>query len=156
LKAAAVVLIVSLVSSALPARAEDAIPPEPERGTEELVTGIVLTSALPAVGGVLLLGSLMSFCGLDDEEDDGGDDGDCRRRSDRLAGAGLILTAVGVGVGVPLIVSGAKQKKRWKEWNRQYGEGAKDRAERRRHPTYAAGLGFVDGRPAALLTVALP
>jgi hypothetical protein len=75
-------------------------PPLPRRGKRHsqamFVTGIVLTSASP-IG--LMIATLGMFCGLGETSTDCGD----------IAIGGLATTAILAGVGIPLIVIGAKR-----------------------------------------------
>ena len=67
-----------------------------------------------AVGGaMILLGSLnqAGYCEEDDE--------DCKKTEKQASGmttAGVILTGVSLGVGIPLIVSGKHKRNEWKKW----------------------------------------
>lgn len=86
--------------------------PEPKKGTGKIVGGIMAIVGGVAVGGlVALVGTGSSSCDDDDYEDD--DDG-CRYSP--LVGYGLLTAGAGVAVGVPLIVSGARDRKAWKTW----------------------------------------
>ncbi len=77
-------------------------------GRAKIASGIVLTSVLSAVGAIGLMTYGMGLCGSDSYDG-------CPK--DFLLGSTAAI-GVGLGLGIPLIVSGARDRKAWKSQNR--------------------------------------
>lgn len=94
-----------LISSA--ARAQEA---EPDHGTGTMVGGIVTTSVGSAVGGLLMFAGLFNdLC--DDSDESCGD-----HKGEQYMLGGAIVLGASLGIGIPMIVNGARQHKVWKTW----------------------------------------
>lgn len=79
---------------------------EPKRGTGKIVGGIMAISGGVALGGLMLL---MSATDCHDDEA-------CQNRQDNWFLYSLGAIGAGTAIGVPLIVSGARDRKAWKRW----------------------------------------
>lgn len=77
-------------------------------GRFKIASGIVLTSVLTTAGALAIMSYGMGLCG-DDTYDSCPDD---------YVLGGAAAMGVGLGLGIPLIVSGARDRKAWKSQNR--------------------------------------
>ena len=95
-----------------PLRPADVDDPEPPRGKDRLTEGIVLTAiGAGAAGYAVLYGLLACF------------DNCPRGETPMLVGAAI--AGLGLGFGIPMIPSGAREMRDWRRWNRRHnGETA--------------------------------
>ncbi len=88
-------------------------------GKPKIVGGILTASIGGGVSLLALFLTLFSYCGMGEEESVQ----DCRKdqRNQQYLGGRLLLASI--GVGVPMIIYGAKERKEWKHWNRENVRG---------------------------------
>ena len=77
-------------------------------GRLKIASGIVLTSVLTTVGALAIMSYGMGLCSDDNYDSCSGD----------YVLGGAAAMGVGLGLGIPLIVSGARDRKSWKSQNR--------------------------------------
>lgn len=112
---------------------------EPSRGGAKIAGGIVLTTLGGTVGGLIFLLGVFErpSCSSEDDERDTPECKRATRGSDNLIGTGAVIAGASLGGGIPLIVSGARDRKKWKSWKaEQVHEGEA------RRPGKTLNLGF--------------
>lgn len=90
------------------------------RGGGKIAGGIVTMSVGTGVGLLVFLSQLFAYCG---ENDGSSEYSSCEndKRNMNYLGGGLIV--VGLSVGIPFTVMGAKERREWKQWNRENVKG---------------------------------
>ncbi len=91
---------------------------EPSRGTGKVVGGILLTTIGGTIGGVIFMLGVFErpSCASEDDESETSECRSATRGSDKLMLGGLAVTGVSLGTGIPLIVSGKRDRNEWKSW----------------------------------------
>ncbi len=112
------ILTLSFTFATLPARAQEIR--EPTKGSGKLVSGILVTSIGSAIGGLMLLFGTMGMECHDDEEE-------CDKNDLSTTQAGLLIGGASLGVGIPLIVMGARERREWKDWKKTQIQTSEDR-----------------------------
>jgi hypothetical protein len=115
-------------------RDTDPVPgnPHPD-GKGKIVSGIVISSVGGGIGVGLITYSIFNYCGFQTVDADGNYDqaaeDDCKKTNQILLVGGLASTALGLGIGLPRMFEGMKERRVWKQWNR-------DNAKRKRKAEY--------------------
>ena len=104
-------------------RDTDPVPGNPHPvGKGKIVTGIVITSVGGGVGVGLITYSIFNYCpfytyGVDEEEAKTRE-AECKKTNQMLLISGIASTALGLGIGLPKLFEGMKERRVWKQWNR--------------------------------------
>lgn len=118
--------------------------PEPSKGRGQLVGGILLTSIGGGVGALLMfLGVAGMECHSSESQ--------CDENQNDMFLTGAVIAGASAGVGIPLIVSGAHQRREWRSWKQQQIQQGEDRHAR---SSLDLGVKRLSGGPAAALTFA--
>lgn len=89
-------------------------------GGGKIAGGIVTMSVGAGVGLLVFFMQLFSYC---DENDGSTEDSSCENNPRNMTYFGAALVAAGLGVGIPLTVKGVKERRQWKQWNRDNVKG---------------------------------
>jgi hypothetical protein len=104
-------------------RDTDPVPGNPHPiGKDKIVTGIVISSVGGGIGVGLISYSIFNYCafysyGLDEEEANAKET-ECRKNNQIMLISGIASTALGLGIGLPKLFEGMKERRVWKQWNR--------------------------------------
>jgi hypothetical protein len=90
------------------------------RGTGKIVGGILTASIGGGLGLLVLFLNIFNYCGSEESNDDYAS---CERDRKNTEYTGYGLLIAGIGIGTPLIVMGAKDRREWKQWNRDNVSG---------------------------------
>lgn len=105
----------------------------PPNGKGKIVGG-VMTTVIGAAAGLTITfaGMIKSVCS-DSEYDSSKEIDKCVKESEQMVLGGLLVAGVSVGVGVPLIIMGKRERNAWQRSN----EGGDTSG---RHPLYSIGV----------------
>lgn len=104
-------------------RDTDPVPGNPHPiGKDKIVSGIIISSVGGGIGVGLITYSIFNYCafysyGVDDEEANAKET-ECRKNNQIMLITGIASTALGLGIGLPKLFAGMKERRVWKQWNR--------------------------------------
>ena len=104
-------------------RDTDPVPGNPHPiGKDKIVSGIIISSVGGGIGVGLITYSIFNYCafysyGMDEEEANAKET-ECRKNNQIMLISGIASTALGLGIGLPKLFEGMKERRVWKQWNR--------------------------------------
>lgn len=93
--------------------------PKPSKGNGQFVTGIVFSSAGPALGLLAFAAGKSLDCSEEDDEDK---KEDCEDQKAAAPANAIIFTGLGIGVGLPLLFDGIEKRRAYREWQERHPE----------------------------------